>query len=121
MAEIKNMQNQSVATYINQIRQRAFGKNYIAATHGYTDGNFLANELAILHERDKEFVLEGKRWFDIRRMQQSLNGQPLAFSATANYDDPSPVIDPSKSYLLLWPIDINTLNNDPELKQTEGY
>jgi hypothetical protein len=121
MAEIKNMQNQSVATYINQIRQRAFGKNYIAATHGYTDGNFSANELAILHERDKEFVLEGKRWFDIRRMQQSLNGQPLAFSATANYDDPSPVIDPSKSYLLLWPIDINTLNNDPELKQTEGY
>lgn len=121
MAEIKNMQGQPVASYINQIRQRAYGAEYDAVTHGYTDGSFAENELAILHERDKEFVLEGKRWFDIRRMQQTKDGQPLAFAAVANYDDPSPVIDPAKSYLLLWPVDVNTLNNDPELTQTEGY
>ena len=121
MAEIKNMQGQPVNTYINQIRQRAYGINYVAATHGYVNSDFATNELAILKERDKEFVLEGKRWFDIRRMQQSKDGQPLAFSASANYEDANPVIDPAKPYLLLWPIDINALNNDPELTQTEGY
>lgn len=121
MAEIKNMQGASVENYINEVRQRAYGDNYDASLHGYTDSDFATNELAILHERDKELVLEGKRWFDIRRMQQTKDGQPLAFAAAANYDDPNPVIDPAKSHLLLWPVDVNTLNNDPELKQTEGY
>ena len=121
MAEIKNLKGESVADYINVVRQRAYGSNYIVATHGYVDSNFDENELAILKERDKEFVLEGKRWFDIIRMQQTKNGKSLAFSAVANYDDPNPVIDPEKPYLLLWPVDINTLNNDPELEQTPGY
>lgn len=121
MAEIKNMQDASVEEYINPIRERAYGDNYDTALHAYTNSDFSTNELAILHERDKEFVLEGKRWFDIRRMQQTKGGQPLAFSAMANYDDPNPVIDPEEPYLLLWPVDLNTLNNDPELTQTEEY
>ena len=121
MAEIKNMQGQPIDAYINQIRQRAYGANYVPATHGYVNSDFTANELTILKERDKEFVLEGKRWFDIRRMQQTKGGQPLAFAPSANYEDSAPVIDPEKSYLLLWPVDVNTLNNDPELTQTEGY
>lgn len=121
MAEIQNMKGESVEPYINPVRERAYGESYDAELHGYTDGDFSTNELAILHERDKEFVLEGKRWFDIRRMQQTKDGQPLAFSAAANYDDPDPVISPSSPHLLLWPVDINTLNNDPELVQTEGY
>ena len=121
MAEVKNMQDASVEEYINEVRERAYGENYDPALHAYTDSDFSTNELAILHERDKEFVLEGKRWFDIRRMQQTKGGQPLAFSAAANYDDSNPVINPSSPHLLLWPVDINTLNNDPELTQTEGY
>ena len=121
MAEVKNMQGASIKEYINEVRKRAYGENYDESLHGYSDADFSTNELAILHERDKEFVLEGKRWFDICRMQQTKDGQPLAFSTTANYDDLNPVIDPGKPHLLLWPVDINTLNNDPELKQTEGY
>lgn len=120
MAEVKNMQGQAVDTYINQIRQRAYGSNYVAATHAYTNGSFAENELAILKERDKEFVLEGKRWFDIRRMHDA-NHRPLAFSAAVNYEEAAPVISPSNPHLLLWPIDVYTLNNDPELTQNEGY
>ncbi len=120
-AEVNNMLSKPVASYVNEVRKRAYGSDYNAAVHAYTDGTFEANELAILKERDKEFVLEGKRWFDICRMQQTKNGAPLAFSAAANYDDPNPVIDSGKPYLLLWPVDITTLNNDPELEQTPGY
>ena len=121
MAEVKNMQGASIKEYMDKIRKRAYEDNFVAANQGYTDSDFVSNELAILKERDKEFVLEGKRWFDVRRMQQTKGGQPLAFSAAANYDDTMPIIDPSKPHLLLWPIDVNTLNNDPQLKQTEGY
>lgn len=121
MAEIKNMKGELIDNYINKIRQRAYDKDYDHSKYGYVNADFTTNELAILHERDKEFVMEGKRWFDIRRMQQTKNGEPLAFSPLANYDDPKSVIDPDKPYLLLWPIDASTLGNDPELTQTPGY
>lgn len=120
MAEITNMENGDVAAYLNPVRERAYGKNYDPDIHGYKNGSFEENELAILHERDKEFVWEGKRWYDIRRMHD-VSGQPLVFSPKANYDDPNPVIKTAESYKLLWPIDINTLNNDPLLENNPDY
>ena len=76
--------------------------------------------MAILHERDKEFVWEGKRWYDIRRMWDA-GYEPLVFSSEANYDTSEPVIKESESYKLLWPIDVETLNKDPKLKNNPGY
>ena len=32
-----------------------------------------------------------------------------------------PVIKESESYKLLWPIDVETLNKDPKLKNNPGY
>ena len=120
MAEIQNAQGGDVAYYLNQIRERAYGDNYAEQRNGYKNGSYADNELAILKERDKEFVWEGKRWFDLVRLHAE-DGTSLAFSAEANYDDPSPVLKKSEAYKLLWPIDIETLNNDPELINNPGY
>ena len=126
MAEVENGLSGRCASYINQVRQRAYGDNWDESLYGYKDGTYAENELAILHERDKEFVWEGKRWFDVVRMHDA-NGKSLAFSAEANYpnnetpDLKEPLIKESESHKLLWPVDVNTLNNDDKLEQTPGY
>ena len=70
LAEIANFEGDygTVASYINLIRERAYGDNWDEATYGYTAGSFLDNEVAILQEKDKEFICEGQRWWDIRRL-----------------------------------------------------
>lgn len=120
MAEIENQLGNDIAPYINEVRKRAYAEKWDNKLYGYTNASFEENEFAILHERDKEFVWEGKRWFDLVRLRNQ-NGQALAFDSRANYDDSNPVIQLSEAYKLLWPIDINTLNNDPELVNNPGY
>lgn len=122
-AEIANAMNNDPSPYINQIRQRAYGDNYSSEV-AYANGTFAENELAILKERDKEFVGEGKRWFDLLRLQDA-DHQPLVFSKDAAYEDQGqlvPVLDKStESYKVLWPINVSLMNNDPLLEQTVGY
>jgi hypothetical protein len=121
LAEVVNLRGGDPAPYINQIRQRAYGSNYNEAIHGYVNSGFAANELAILHERDKEFVWENKRWFDVLRMQDA-NGKALVFSPDPAYGKTTPILNPvSEAHKVLWPVDINTLNADPLLVQTPGY
>ena len=123
MAEIENGLSGKCATYINEIRRRAYGDNYSEEV-AYKDGSFAENELAILKERDKEFVGEGKRWFDLLRLQDS-NKEPLVFSIEAAYatdEGVTAVLDKAtESYKVLWPIERTLLNNDPELTQTVNY
>ncbi|MBP8790704.1 MAG: RagB/SusD family nutrient uptake outer membrane protein [Breznakibacter sp.] len=121
MAEIKNKQGEDPSGEINEIRQRAYGDKYDAAIHGHTNQGFALNELAILLERDKEFVFENKRWFDMVRMQDAA-GKPLAFSSTLPYGSNIPLLnETTEAHKLLWPVDVNTLNNDPKVTQTPGY
>ncbi len=120
-AEIINKQGGDPSSYINQIRQRAYGSDYDTALHAYTHTSFADSELAILKERDKEFVCEGKRWFDIRRMQDA-SGNPLVFSAEASYGTTTPILNQAtEAHKLLWPIDSEVLNRDPLVEQTPGY
>lgn len=118
LAEIANKKGDDPSGYINDIRKRAYGATFPV----FANGTFEENELAILKERDKEFVWEGKRWYDLRRMQDGA-GKPLAFSAAANYPSTSPVLLETEAYKLLWPIDVSTLTIDPLLKdqQNPGY
>ena len=121
MAEIENKLGNDPSVYINEVRQRAYGTNYDVAIHGYTNQDFASNELAILYERDKEFVWEGKRWFDVCRMTDA-TGRPLVFSSAASYGTDYPILDyNTEAHKLLWPVDVNTLNGDPTLEQTPGY
>lgn len=68
LAEVENMQRRDVAYYINKVRERAYGEAWDEDVCGYENADFTTNELAILHEKDKEFVQEGQRWWDLRRM-----------------------------------------------------
>ena len=121
MAEIENKSGNDPSPYINEIRQRAYGANYNSTVHAYANQGFAANELAILYERDKEFVWEGKRWFDVCRMTDAA-GRPLVFSNAASYGATSPILNfDTEVHKLLWPVDVNTLNADPTLIQTQGY
>jgi hypothetical protein len=63
---------------------------------------------AILNERFFEFILEGKRWHDLRRL-----GDSYVYANTN--------ILSSESYKLLWPVDRTTLTNNRLLEQTPGY
>ena len=124
LAEIENGLGNDCSDYINQIRERAYGTNYTDEVAYVDNGDFAANELAILKERDKEFVGEGKRWFDLLRLMDA-NKQPLVFSVDASYrigEDIAPVLDKAtESYKILWPIDNDLINADPLLKQTVNY
>lgn len=102
MVEVANMEGGDVAAYINRIRERAYGSNWDETLYGYKNSDFKTNELAILHERDKEFVNEGKRWFDIVRMKDGKDGKPLAFSADTAYKDANPVLKSNEEHKLLW-------------------
>lgn len=128
LAEIANMQgdNTSVAKYINLIRRRAYGNAYNEATHGYRAADFTTNELAILREKDKEFVQEGHRWHDLRRMQLTKGGKHLVFAIEANIQDGdrtrTPVLNErTEAHKVLWPIDKETLETEKNIYQTPGY
>lgn len=122
LAEIENMQGGDVAKYINPVRERAYGKNWDAAKFGHKNGSFTENELAILREKDKEFVNEGQRWYDVRRMTLTKGGKHLVFVKEGNIGSSTPILDEAKeAHKVLWPIETNMMNKDPKVKQTPGY
>lgn len=77
LAEIANYNDvpSDVEMYINLVRQRAYGENWDEATYGYKAGDFRANEVAILKEKTKEFLMEGQRWWDLRRLTSVKGGE----------------------------------------------
>jgi hypothetical protein len=114
LAEITNAEGGDPSSYIQQIRDRAFAN---ADPTPFVNGSQDANELAIFAERSKEFVYEGTRWYDIRRMKYG--GEPLVF-ISANH--PYGVLDKgTQDYKILWPIEAAIWTNDPLVDQTPGY
>ena len=109
LAEAKVLLGENPATEINLVRARAYGSSYVSATDAYPNQPIDVDaKEAILEERYKEFIMEGKRWLDLRRM-----GDNYVYKYTN--------ILPSESYKLLWPVDRATLTNNRQLEQTPGY
>ncbi len=104
LAEAYNEQDNAsaVTVWIEKVRSRAYGASYPRFT--YTSKE--AAEEAILAERTKEFIAEGKRWYDVRRM---LGGK---YAIELVNDD---------MQKLLWPIDAGVLSKDSKVKQNPGY
>ena len=124
LAEVANQEgnNGDVAKYINLVRERAYGKNYDATVHAFVAGDYTTNELAILHEKDKEFVQEGQRWWDLRRMTLTKGGTPLVFTKEGSITGTSPLLDiNTEAHKVLWPLEKSLLDNDDALVQTPGY
>lgn len=115
LAEIVNAEGGDPSSYIKQIRDRAFAptvdpKPFVSSTKD-------ANELAIFAERNKEFVHEGKSWYDLRRMK--FGTDPLVFISASH---PYGVLNKSTvAYKVLWPIEPAIWTNDPKVTQTPGY
>ena len=108
IAEAKSLTGGDPTAEINMIRKRAYGENYnneVAYPNQANDVN--VNE-AILHERFLEFMLEGKRWYDLRRF-----GNEYVFEYTT--------ANPQYPKRLIWPIDVQTMVKNPAIHQTEGY
>ncbi|MBS9768919.1 MAG: RagB/SusD family nutrient uptake outer membrane protein [Flavobacteriaceae bacterium] len=108
LAEAKNNLGEDPSNEINKIRKRAYGSNFDASVT-YTNGSKSANTMAILTERQKEFVAEGKRWWDLVRA-----GGDYVF-------DEIETLDKADAYKIYYPISEGMLANDDQLKQTEGY
>jgi hypothetical protein len=146
LAECYNYEgnNTEVQNYINIIRKRAYGDNWDESKYGYKAGSFADNESAILHEKDKEFIMEGTRWFDLVRLAIDKTGNrtsALAFQPqgcvgygldVANSpwmiendgtpcETTTPVLTPEFAYKVLWPINSALMNSDTEIKQNPGY
>lgn len=150
MAEIANYEgnNRDVEKYINLVRQRAYGDRWDESLK-YVAGDFGENEVAILQEKTKEFLWEGQRWWDLRRLSLKKDGkdrdhlifQPqgcvgygLDVAAHPNWHEvlnkgnwpaivtDEPVLDyATKKHMVLWPLNVALLNSDISLKQTPGY
>lgn len=106
-AEIENaLGNQAPAlAELNKIARRAYGQD------NYYSGSYSQEELdeIILNERLKEFSAEGKSWWDLVRFGDifervgSLQGRQ------------------GEENVLLWPVNSNSLNSNPNIEQTPGY
>lgn len=114
LAEIINTEGGNPVQYIKPVRDRAFANNDPAP---FVNGTKDQNEIAIFEERMKEFVFEGKRWYDIRRMKYG--NDPLVFKAAGH---PYGVLNKAaEAYKVLWPIDKIVWTDDPLVNQTPGY
>ncbi len=115
LAEIANAEGADPSGFIKQVRDRAFAP--AADPTPFVNSTKDKNELAIFAERMKEFVHEGKAWYDLRRMKYGAD--PLVFKSTSHNFG---VLDKaSKSHMVLWPIDKAIWTNDPLVNQTPGY
>ncbi len=111
LAEAKNNLGEDPSAEINQLRQRAYGSNYVVATHGYTNSTQTANAKAILDERYKEFIGEGKRWWDLLRAGDNFV-----------YEEVESMIGTGSAKKNIYlPITAAMIADDGTLKQTEGY
>jgi hypothetical protein len=116
LAEIVNAEGGDPTQYIQPIRDRAFGGPGLDPSP-FVNGTQDENELAIFAERSKEFVYEGKRWYDLLRMKY--NNVPLVFISPFH---PYGVLDKAtEAYKVLWPIPPSIWTNDPLVDQTPGY
>lgn len=107
LAEAKNNLNEDPSAEVNAVRARAYGENF--AGHEFVSGSKAQNTQAILEERYKEFVAEGKRWWDLVRA-----GDGIVFDEVAT-------LDADEAYKIYYSISQSMLANDSELTQTEGY
>lgn len=121
LAQAKAFLGEDISTEINTIRERAYGSEYFNAHKSelaypndkgtfYDDNKYMAGDdkgaiETVLKERLREFVFEGRRWYDLR-----LAGTDYVLKYTK-----------AQKERLLWPINETVLTNNSALKQTPGY
>lgn len=125
-------------TLLNRVRDRSLAT---PLTQTYTSAVLSTQSLvvgAILKERRIEFLMEGRRWSDIHRLQNDdlfpIDGIPAKIGTGINtstlYNIGTPYAGPlgeaailSTNFRILWPIPLLETNNNPTLasQQNPGY
>lgn len=106
-AEAENALGMDPSAAINEVRERAYGSNFVR--HIFVPGSQAFNDSVILNERLLELLYEGKRWWDLIRFHQVFEQVPY-FEA-----------HPNDKYMLLWPLSLNILSLEPKATQNPGY
>ena len=91
---------------LNQIRERAGLSAF--ATEVEAKAMYSDLESAILHERSIELCYEGHRWFDLVRTGKAIS--------TMN-----PINGLSSEKNLVWPVNSDIINGNPNIEQNEYY
>lgn len=106
-AEIQLSMNnlEGAVEWLNVIAERAYAQENFYAS-GMSNADI---EDALIDEYLKEFVAEGKIWFALVR-------NDVAFERV-----PTLVGKENQTNILLWPITSASINNNPNIKQTDGY
>ena len=97
--------------------------NFIHTKHDPTPvsaGTQQAMRDAILNERLLEFAAEGKRRSDMIRMGKFLNWTESSLHGVCGAN-PSAGCPARAAYRVLFPISVNALGSNPQLKQNAGY
>lgn len=103
--EVMRQNYQEALIYINKIAKRAYGiDNFYSEAYSQTE-----IETILLDERLKEFATEGKAWFDLIRFGQ-------VFSRVESLQGRE-----NEKNILLWPVNNESINTNPNIKQTPGY
>lgn len=136
MAEAYARSNDAVngLALLNQVRNRSLANPATQEYVSFGDNKALVG--AILKERRIEFLMEGRRWSDIHRLQKDdlhpidgipakvANGNPAAtaFDLATPYTGPYGVAAiPGSDKRVIWPIPQIELNANPTLKQSETW
>jgi len=121
LAEALNEQGKaSAATYLNQIRDRAFG----AGVSPIKETNQGVLRTIIAKERRIELAFENKRWPDLVRTGQAvsvMNAYGAALKASGKYPNLIPQTYNVTENRLLFPLPFNEIQVNPKLKQNPGY
>lgn len=138
MAEAHARQGDLVTAlmYLNEVRDRSLANPATQTYTGFANQGDLIR--AIIAERRIEFVMEGKRWQDVHRLQidefVDYNGIPAKYAnsvpAPADYTLGTPFTGPFgveaipyDDFRFLWPIPQQEINNNPTLagEQNPGW
>ena len=105
--EIENAKNATASAvgYLNQVAKRAYGADNFYST---ALSKTAVDEL-ILKERAKEFMFEGRYWWDLIRFGKAFEKVP-SLAGRQNVQN-----------VLLWPVSVATISNNPNITQTPGY
>jgi starch-binding outer membrane protein, SusD/RagB family len=115
LAEIANAEGADPTQFIKPLRDRSYAPQ--ADPTPFVNGSRDNNEVAIFTERAKEFVYEGKRWYDLLRMK--IGSEPLVFISASH---PFGVLNKNtQAHMVRWPIEPAIWTNDPLVNQTPGY
>ncbi len=114
---------QEAINIVNNVRVSR-GSTVLASLNDYTEqlgGSSASREKLILDERQLEFYKEGKRWFDLLRMEWGMEVLNQHVRYLQDAKGTGEVTGFTDSNFLLWPIHQNVITSNQNIKQNIGY